>query len=70
MKYYVLRSVYYICFSLCVAGIWQRALRGWSFCNEQPAKPKLIIFSADWCGPCQAAKKAMKENVDSKKNSR
>ena len=29
--------------------------------SKKPAK--LIIFSADWCGPCQAAKKAMKENV-------
>ena len=27
------------------------------------SRPQLIIFSADWCGPCQAAKKAMKENV-------
>lgn len=27
------------------------------------SRPQLIIFSADWCGPCQEAKKAMKENV-------
>tara|TARA_R100000278_G_scaffold64039_1_gene51566 strand:+ start:511 stop:879 length:369 start_codon:yes stop_codon:yes gene_type:complete len=27
------------------------------------SRPQLIIFSADWCGPCRAAKKAMKENV-------
>jgi len=31
------------------------------------SRPQLIIFSADWCGPCQAAKKAMKENVDLKR---
>ena len=33
--------------------------------SKKPAK--LIIFSADWCGPCQAAKKAMKENVSLKR---
>ena len=26
-------------------------------------RAKLMIFSADWCAPCKAAKKAMKENV-------
>lgn len=31
------------------------------------SRPQLIIFSADWCGPCQAAKKAMKESVDLKR---
>ena len=31
------------------------------------ARPKLIIFSADWCSPCKAAKKAMKENVSLKR---
>ena len=31
------------------------------------SRPQLIIFSADWCGPCQAAKKAMKENVSLKR---
>ena len=31
------------------------------------SRPQLIIFSADWCGPCQAAKKAMKENMDLKR---
>ena len=30
--------------------------------SKKPAK--LIIFTADWCGPCKAAKKAMKEHVD------
>jgi thiol-disulfide isomerase/thioredoxin len=30
-------------------------------------RPKLIIFSADWCSPCNAAKKAMKENVSLKR---
>jgi thiol-disulfide isomerase/thioredoxin len=29
--------------------------------SKKPAK--LMIFFADWCGPCQAAQKAMKENV-------
>tara|TARA_B100001094_G_C17727781_1_gene575085 strand:- start:21 stop:389 length:369 start_codon:yes stop_codon:yes gene_type:complete len=31
------------------------------------SRPQLLIFSADWCGPCRAAKKAMKENVDLKR---
>ena len=30
-------------------------------------RPKLIIFSADWCSPCKAAKKAMQENVPLKR---
>ena len=33
--------------------------------SKKPAK--LLIFSADWCGPCKAAKKAMKEHVDLKR---
>ena len=33
--------------------------------SKKPAK--LIIFTADWCGPCKAAKKAMKEHVDLKR---
>lgn len=33
--------------------------------SKKPAK--LMIFSADWCGPCQAAKKAMKEHVELKR---
>ena len=33
--------------------------------SKKPAK--LMIFSADWCGPCRAAKKAMKENVSLKR---
>ena len=33
--------------------------------DKKPAK--LMIFSADWCGPCRAAKKAMKENVSLKR---
>ena len=31
------------------------------------SRPQLLIFSADWCGPCQAAKKAMKQNVELKR---
>ena len=31
------------------------------------SRPQLIIFSADLCGPCQAAKKAIKENVSLKR---
>ena len=27
------------------------------------ARPQLIIFSADWCAPCKAAKKSMQQNV-------
>ena len=30
-------------------------------------RPQLIIFSADWCSPCQKARKAMKENMDLKR---
>ena len=26
-------------------------------------RPQLLIFSAEWCGPCNAAKKAMKEEI-------
>lgn len=35
--------------------------------KNTPPRPKLIIFSADWCGPCQKAKKAMQENVELKR---
>ena len=31
------------------------------------SRPQLLIFSADWCGPCKAAKKAMKEDVSLKR---
>ncbi len=31
------------------------------------SRPQLLIFSADWCKPCQQAKKAMKENVSLKR---
>ena len=31
------------------------------------SRPQLLIFSADWCSPCKAAKKAMKENVSLKR---
>lgn len=31
------------------------------------SRPQLLIFSADWCGPCRAAKKAMKEDVSLKR---
>lgn len=33
--------------------------------SKKPAK--LLIFSADWCGPCKAAEKAMKEDVSLKR---
>jgi len=33
--------------------------------SKKPAK--LLIFSADWCGPCKAAGKAMKEDVSLKR---
>ena len=49
------------------------ALKGFSreplrmdFLMDKP-RPQLLIFSADWCGPCQAAKKAMKEDVSLKR---
>ena len=31
------------------------------------SRPQLLIFSADWCGPCQAAKKSMKQNIGLKR---
>ena len=31
------------------------------------SRPQLLIFSADWCSPCKAAKKAMRENVSLKR---
>ena len=31
------------------------------------SRPQLLIFHADWCGPCKAAQKAMKENVPLKR---
>tara|TARA_B100001094_G_C17406376_1_gene428060 strand:- start:36 stop:416 length:381 start_codon:yes stop_codon:yes gene_type:complete len=33
--------------------------------NKKPAK--LIIFTADWCGPCKAAKKAMQQDINLKR---
>lgn len=30
--------------------------------EESEPKPKLIIFSADWCLPCKVARKQMREN--------
>ena len=33
--------------------------------SKKPAK--LIIFTADWCGPCKAAKKAMQQDVSLKR---
>lgn len=37
------------------------------FLMAEVTKPKLLIFSADWCAPCKAAKKAMKESVSLKR---
>lgn len=34
--------------------------------NTKP-RPKLIIFSADWCLPCKVARKEMVENVSLKR---
>ncbi len=31
------------------------------------SRPQLLIFSADWCSPCRAARKAMKENISLKR---
>ena len=31
------------------------------------SRPQLLIFSADWCSPCKAAKKAMREHVSLKR---
>ena len=30
-------------------------------------RPKLIIFSADWCLPCKVARKQMNENIELKR---
>ena len=35
--------------------------------SQQPDKAKLLVFSADWCQPCKAAKEAMKTDVSLKR---
>ena len=35
--------------------------------NNTPPRPKLIIFSADWCLPCKVARKNMREHVPLKR---
>tara|TARA_B100001564_G_C20190184_1_gene468043 strand:- start:95 stop:487 length:393 start_codon:yes stop_codon:yes gene_type:complete len=35
--------------------------------KNTPPRPKLIIFSADWCLPCKVARKEMRENMNLKR---
>ena len=64
MKYYVFLAAFTLYVSAyTLLGFGREPTRMEFLVSEQPAKPKLLIFSADWCSPCKAAKKAMKENV-------
>ena len=35
--------------------------------NNTPPRPRLIIFSADWCLPCKVARKEMQQNLELKR---
>lgn len=37
------------------------------FLMSSEPRPKLIIFSADWCLPCKVARKEMQQNVSLKR---
>jgi thiol-disulfide isomerase/thioredoxin len=64
MKYYVFLAAFTLYVSAyTLLGFGREPNRIEFLVSEQPNKAKLIIFSADWCGPCKAAKKAMQENV-------
>ena len=68
MKYYVFLAAFTLYVSAyTLLGFGREPYNIEFLVSEQPAKAKLIIFSADWCSPCQAAKKAMKEDVDLKR---
>ena len=64
MKYYVFLAAFTLYVSAyTLLGFGREPNRIEFLVSEQPNRAKLIIFSADWCGPCKAAKKAMQENV-------
>ena len=64
MKYYVFLAAFTLYVSAyTLLGFGREPNRIEFLVSEQPNRAKLIIFSADWWGPCKAAKKAMQENV-------
>ena len=64
MKYYVFLAAFTLYVSAyTLLGFGREPNRIEFLVSEQPNKAKLIIFSADWCSPCKAAKKEMQENV-------
>tara|TARA_R100001163_G_C4880765_1_gene78175 strand:+ start:28 stop:468 length:441 start_codon:yes stop_codon:yes gene_type:complete len=68
MKYYVFLAAFtFYVSAYTLLGFGREPYSVQFLASEQPARPKLIIFSADWCSPCRAAKKAMKENVSLKR---
>tara|TARA_B100001564_G_C20041658_1_gene403572 strand:- start:54 stop:425 length:372 start_codon:yes stop_codon:yes gene_type:complete len=65
-KYYVIcaaLSLYISAYTLL--GFAREPMRMDFLMDKKPAK--LMFFSADWCSPCQAAKRAMKEDVSLKR---
>tara|TARA_R100000278_G_C5348664_1_gene120982 strand:+ start:83 stop:457 length:375 start_codon:yes stop_codon:yes gene_type:complete len=68
MKYYVFLAAFTLYVSAyTLLGFGREPYRMEFLMSEQPQKAKLVIFSADWCSPCKAAKRAMKEDVNLKR---